>query len=154
MNIKFLDNTKEISEAFINCFVMSWDEFQVKQKDWIAKKTIYEKTLELMKTPEIAYEWELAIVNGLRSVDAKAVTVEFEFNEKIASGKISPECIFRILQEYDSFSSYNFETQKQGEILLNYLGAGNYWSSNRIKCEHIIKITYGKKVLYVRKKND
>jgi len=33
MNIKLLDNTKYISEAFIDCFVMSWDEFQVKQKD-------------------------------------------------------------------------------------------------------------------------
>lgn len=37
MNIKLLDNPKELSEAFFNHFVMSWDEFQVKQKNWIAE---------------------------------------------------------------------------------------------------------------------
>ena len=43
MDIKFLDNTKGITEAFISSFVMSWDEFQIKQKDWIAEmaKTNY-----------------------------------------------------------------------------------------------------------------
>lgn len=37
MNIKMLDNTTEIRKTFIDHFVMPWDEFQVKQKDWIAK---------------------------------------------------------------------------------------------------------------------
>ena len=48
MNIKLLDNTKEISEAFIKSFVLSWDEFQVKQKDWIAKmaETNYPITID------------------------------------------------------------------------------------------------------------
>ena len=43
MNIKMLDNANDISKAFIDHFVMSWDEFQVKQKDWIAEmsKTNY-----------------------------------------------------------------------------------------------------------------
>ena len=57
MNIKFLDNTKEISEAFINCFVMPWDEFQVKQKDWIAKmaEANYPITIDWY---EKAYMWD------------------------------------------------------------------------------------------------
>ena len=57
MNIKFLDNTKEIKEAFINCFVMSWDEFQVKQKDWIAKmaEANYPITIDWY---EKAYMWD------------------------------------------------------------------------------------------------
>lgn len=37
MNFKLLDNTKDISEAFIDRFVMSWEEFQVERKDFIAE---------------------------------------------------------------------------------------------------------------------
>lgn len=37
MNFKLLDNTKDIIKTFTDCFVMSWDEFQIKQKDWIAE---------------------------------------------------------------------------------------------------------------------
>ena len=57
MNIKFLNNTTEIREAFINCFVMSWDEFQVKQKDWIAKmaETNHPITVDWY---EKAYMWD------------------------------------------------------------------------------------------------
>ncbi len=36
MDINFLDNTQSIGEAFVNRFVMSWEVFQMKQKDWIA----------------------------------------------------------------------------------------------------------------------
>lgn len=41
MKIKVMDNARDIREAFKKRFVMSWEEFQVKQKDWIAdrKKT-------------------------------------------------------------------------------------------------------------------
>lgn len=37
MNIKLLNNTKDIGAEFINRFVMSWEEFQIRQKDWIAE---------------------------------------------------------------------------------------------------------------------
>lgn len=37
MIIRFIDNTKEIEEAFKSRFIMSWEEFQLKQKDWIEK---------------------------------------------------------------------------------------------------------------------
>ena len=37
MNFKMLDDTKCISKAFTDRFVMSLDEFQIKQKDWIAE---------------------------------------------------------------------------------------------------------------------
>ena len=36
MDFKLLDNAKDIGEAFIARFVMSWDEFQVELKDFIA----------------------------------------------------------------------------------------------------------------------
>ena len=37
MDFKLLDNTKDIGVAFIDRFVMSWEEFQVELKDFIAK---------------------------------------------------------------------------------------------------------------------
>ena len=43
MNFKLLDNTTDINKSFTDRFVMSWDEFQIKQKNWIAEmaKTNY-----------------------------------------------------------------------------------------------------------------
>ena len=48
MNFKMLDNTKDICKAFTDRFVMSWDEFQVKQKNWIDKmaETNYPITID------------------------------------------------------------------------------------------------------------
>lgn len=37
MNIKLLDNGMDIRETFINHFVMSWEEFHIKQKEWIVE---------------------------------------------------------------------------------------------------------------------
>ncbi len=37
MHIKLLNNAKEIRKAFINRFVMTWEEYQIQRKDWIAK---------------------------------------------------------------------------------------------------------------------
>lgn len=57
MYIRLLDNAKDISKAFINRFVMSWDEFQVKQKDWITEmaKTNYPINIAWY---EKAYMWD------------------------------------------------------------------------------------------------
>ncbi len=35
MNIKALDNFNDISKAFIDRFILSWEEFQIKHKDFI-----------------------------------------------------------------------------------------------------------------------
>lgn len=37
MYIKLLNNAKNIREAFINRFMVSWDEFQIQRKDWIVE---------------------------------------------------------------------------------------------------------------------
>ena len=57
MHIKLLDNAKDIRKAFLNRFVMSWDEFQIQHKDRIAKmaKTNYPITIERY---ESAFMWE------------------------------------------------------------------------------------------------
>ena len=57
MNFKLLDNTKDISKAFVDRFVMSWAEFQVKQKDLIAEraKTNYPINIAWYKQ---SYMWD------------------------------------------------------------------------------------------------
>ena len=37
MNINLLDSAADIREAFVNRFVLSWEEFRITKKDWIAK---------------------------------------------------------------------------------------------------------------------
>ncbi|MBQ6570217.1 MAG: hypothetical protein IJL87_08160 [Clostridia bacterium] len=37
MDIKYLDDASGIIEAFIRRFVMSWETFQIKSKDWMEK---------------------------------------------------------------------------------------------------------------------
>ena len=124
---------------------------ETRRVEWTYKKSMNEKIKSLMKDPETAYDWEIAIAEGIRSVDAKTVTVEFELNGKRASGKISPYTVIRVLDTNDNFSGYNFEVMKHGDKLLKDLGAGDYQSENALRCNHIVKITYGKKELYVRK---
>lgn len=57
MYIKLLDNAKDIRTAFTNRFVMPWDEFQIRHKDWIAKmaKTNSPITVDWY---EKAFMWE------------------------------------------------------------------------------------------------
>ncbi len=57
MKIELLNNAEEIRKQFMQRFVMSWDEFQVKQKDWIAKmaETNYPITIDWY---EKAYMWD------------------------------------------------------------------------------------------------
>ncbi len=57
MYIKLLDNAKDIRQVFINRFVMSWDEFQIQHKDWIAEKakTNHPITLDWYKQ---TFMWE------------------------------------------------------------------------------------------------
>ena len=120
------------------------------REKWISQKSLSEKIRDLMSNPETASDRELKIAEGLRSVNAKTVVVEFEMNGKRASGKMTPLTILSKLRRNDNFDSYDFEVTKQGEEILKDLGAGSYWSENALRCKHITKITYGKKELYVK----
>ena len=116
---------------------------------WCEQKAKYEKALEFMSAPDFCKEWELTLADVFKNLNAVFVTVEFEYDGKSAVGKLSPDKIIEMLQGNESFSSWNFSTEKQGEMIFNDLGLNRY--SNLLKCEHIRKITYGKKVLYTRK---
>lgn len=137
----FMDFNKEVSERF-----------NEDRERWIEKKSTDEKIKSLMENPEISDSWEIEIANGIRSVEAKTVTVEFELNGKAASIKINPETIIRKMINNDYFSGYDFEIAKRGDELINELGAEEWWNNeNALRCKHITKIVYGKKELYVRK---
>ena len=38
MKIEYLEDYESIKEAFLSRFVLSWEEFQVKSKDWLAER--------------------------------------------------------------------------------------------------------------------
>lgn len=137
--------------GFIDIETEAKSRLNGRKSEWISKKSTNEKIRKLMNDVETAFDWEIAIAEGIRSVKAKTVVVEFELNGKRASGKISPDAIVRVLETNDCFSEYDFEVSKHGNKLLEDLGAGNYWSENALRCKHIVRITYGKKELYVKK---
>lgn len=137
----FMDFDKEINER------LNKDKEQ-----WIVKKSMDWKIRALMNNPEAAASWEIEIADGIRSVEAKTVTIEFELNGKVASEKINPDTIIRKMINNDYFGKRDFEITKRGEELIKELGAGTWRSDeNALRCKHITKITYGKKELYVRK---
>lgn len=124
-----------------------------RRENYLHLKTQKETIKKLIPDLSIAAKWERDLADALNSVDAKKVTVEFLFKGKKASGKIAPECIIRKLIKKDYFSDYNFSTRVAGQKLFDELGVSTkMWDNeNQLKCEHISKITYGKKVLYERK---
>lgn len=128
--------------------------FESKKEMWIKLKSSLARIKELVITePETVMErYELDIIEGLHSVEAKTVQVEFLYNGKTAIGKVDKNVILKILSTNDYFSDYNFTTMKSGEKIIQELGAGKWKTDSRevLTCKYINKITYGKKVLYQR----
>ena len=136
--------------GIINLEENARDEFKAHQEMWKKIKAETERIKELvLKNPETVLEdYEQKIVDGLHSVDAKTVQVEFLYNGKTATGKVNRDTILRMLSQNDYFSSFDFTTMKSGEKIISELGAGTWRTNNPLTCKHIVKITYGKKVLY------
>lgn len=157
------DNIKKLSiQKFadflcgvINLEEIARDEFKAHQEMWKEIKAETERIKELvLKNPETVLEdYEQKMVDGLHSVDAKTVQVEFLYNGKTATGKVNRDTILRMLSQNDYFSSFNFITMKSGEKIISELGAGTWRTDSPLTCKHIVKITYGKKVLYQNQKN-
>ena len=72
MNIKLLDSAADIREAFVNRFVLSWEEFRITKKDWIAKTSAnYPITIQWY---EQAYLWDKMHPDFLRVSMETALT--------------------------------------------------------------------------------
>lgn len=82
MNIKLLDNAEEIRKKFIDYFVLSWEEFQIKQKEWIAQmaKTNYSIDLEWY---EDAYLWDKTDTAFLRVSIKEALAFLIQCNSDV-----------------------------------------------------------------------
>ena len=77
MDFKLVENTKELGEAFIDRFILTWEEFQIEMKDFIAEMeknnhpvdfAFYEQSLfwDRMgsKYPYVSMEEALAFLRG------------------------------------------------------------------------------------------
>lgn len=159
------DLFSEQDKADMLCGLINIDEeakkrFEVKRESYTAKKQYQQKVKEFMDDPSTAEKWELEIARALKETDAQTVTVEFELNGKIASGKLSPRAVMNALVYKHCFRSYNFANGNLGKKLFQELGASDdrlgasddRHSNNSITCSNITKITYNRKDLYVRNK--
>lgn len=87
------------------------------------------------------------VINELSEINCKNVTVEFEFDGKIASEKIELDNIKRKFRNNDTFSSWDFPTNDKGRYLMNRLGIDERY----FKCDKITRIMYRSKDVYIRK---
>ncbi|MFG6378293.1 MAG: hypothetical protein K1W19_08270 [Lachnospiraceae bacterium] len=121
------------------------------REEWVREKSINKKIREYVDNFEVAPIWEQKIADGIASIEAKTVTVEFELNGRKASAKIDPEIIIRKMVNNDYFMEYDFEIVKRGDELIKKLKVKEWGETeNVLRCRNITKITYGRKELYVR----
>lgn len=142
------DNVKSILAGYTAPDEIILDYVSNKKEQIIGGKSRREYIEKLMTEKSVAEPWEVELSESLRKLDAKAVTAEFNFNGKSASGKIDPEDLLRTLANKSDFSSWNFANGAEGEKVLAHLGAN--WK-NRLTCDHIQKITYRGKIIFERK---
>ena len=92
------------------------------------------------------------MINSIRELDIKNVTVDFDFKGTLGSEKVEKSVLLRLLCNNGYFSSYEFANRKNGKLLLEKLGAGDYSGhvNGNLRCEHIQSIRYGKKVIYTK----
>lgn len=129
-----------------------FSRFDNMKNDFISCKIEFQMLSELINNRVVAEDWELSIANGLNSVDAQTVNVEFEFHGKYGAEKIEPYQLRRILCDRDYFSDFNFCNTKRAGKMIEELGAKTRkYNGEVLTCKHITKITYGKKTLYERK---
>ena len=132
--------------ATILCGITTIEElaktkFEKNKERWTDEKADIEKVCAYMKSQDTVKDWEIAIAEALKSVDAKNVNVTFEKENHIWSGKIEPYRLQRCLQKESVLRYWDFNTTSDRGIL----------DKCKVTCDDITKITYGKKVLFERR---
>lgn len=151
-NLGNLFSARDVARSLCG-FITIQDEAMKRLSDkkeiWMAVKAEQNKIDALMEEKSVVEDWELSIASGLKDIDAKFVTVEFEMNCKKAVGKVKLETLQRKLNNKDNFDDWDFDTRKRGEELIKILGAATWKCYGEVlTCKHISKITYGKRILY------
>lgn len=147
--IERIDCTKELC-GFVDIKKEVIKYFDDNRERLKAIKTEYELIKSLVSKYAFVEDLEMEILNGLNSVDARTVNVTFNFNGKTGTEKIEAEHLKRILRNKDCFIGYDFCNTKKGDSMIEWLGAGKrlFGTKEVLTCEHIEKITFGKKTLY------
>lgn len=132
----------------ILCGTKNLDDFAgelFEEKVWLPVKARRELISTLAETSPINL-WERTMYEALYSLDAKAVTVTFERTGTRESEKINPAKIVQKLIDNDDFSYWDFTVSKNGKRLTEKICPKH----ERLVCEDIVRISYGKKTLYGR----
>ena len=152
MNIEFIndENFSEYLTGELNLEKVVAEKLEKHRFSLIQEKSRALLVKELVDNKSCVKQWEFDMANAIGSYNEEAnLTVTFNYNGKEGTVKIKVgKILFHKLIDEDDFSIWDCSCHKDGETLLKKLGAGTY--EERLKCEHITKITYGKKTLYER----
>lgn len=115
------------------------------------QKTYANTIQKLLDNPEQLFtECELHILNALNSIKAKTVLIEFEFNGKNSLIRIDVNRLKLVISNEDSFSKYDFLTEKAGKDLFDYFGVNEYLVDPKynLTLENVTQIVYRGKMIY------
>lgn len=115
-------------------------QFENKKDRWTEEKALIEKIRSYTERTDTVEDWELAIAESIRNIDAKNITVELKKDSYSFTGKMDPRRLMYSLQEKETLDRYAF----------NGSSAERAGADVGFGCEHIVKISYGKKVLFTR----
>lgn len=140
--------------GFIDLEQKAKEIFKTKEVGYKDKKAWDSKIKDFISKPEFIPEWERDLASALHyaadELKAANVTVEFEYNGVLGSGKTAPKHILNHLISNEGFSDYDFHSRKEGEKLLDTLGCCNSWGNRVLRCLHIKRIVYRNNVLFER----
>lgn len=121
-----------------------------KNKEMLISEKIYTTLVNywMKHCDDIVSESEMVLANSINQINAKYVTVEFTIDDKLSAAKMEPSIVLKKLVDNESFYSWNFNTKSEGERVINELGLLHKYSNVNLNCNHISKITYGKKILF------
>lgn len=123
-------------------------------EDWEREKAFAESVNKLIRENVIALDWELRLAGAINGLDAKNVSVEFEFQGKASIEKLPPREILLTLTANTEFRQDSFRRYKDWVRLLEALDIPNGIDRNgkhvHLTCADIRKISYRGKPLYER----
>lgn len=142
------------------CGLFDLGEEALRRLDHDRDKWCYIKSLnctvkKLINETKVAEPYEIQIAEGIKNLDAKMVTIEFECNRKYGIAKIDRKSLMRKLIEKSHFSDYELEiSQYDKELLKNMVTEsedGKTGNVHMLSCKDISRIIYRKKEVYIRK---
>ena len=148
-----IDNVASMLAGFATVAEIEGRYFDDRKQQYINYKTKNTAINQLIVQGKAAEPWEIAMAEALRNIKAKTITVEFQFKGKTGSGKLKLSSLMKELVDKWFIHSYDFVSTKTGKQLIKGIGAEDVrWRGDEdvLTCKNIVKITYGRKVLYER----